>query len=62
MTTGFELRWARRKAELTTVDVAREAGFSRTKLWTIEKSASVSPDDAAAIRAAIARLTAERAA
>jgi predicted transcriptional regulator len=62
MTQGKELRSERRQRELSTVTVAKAAGFSRTKLWTIERAAEVSADDAAAIRAAIARLTAEKAA
>lgn len=62
MTTGKELRWARRKAELKATDVARESGLSRTTLWAIEKAAEVRADQADSIRAAIARLTAEKAA
>lgn len=62
MTTGKDLRWERRKAELKATDVARAAGISRTTLWTIEKSAAVEPAQEEVVRAAIARLQAERAA
>lgn len=62
MTTGKDLRIERVRADVKVQDLARAMGVSRTTLWTIEKSASPLPDQVVAVRAALARLSAERAA
>ena len=59
MATGKELRLLRFGCDLTTVQLAAEMGISRTTLWSMERAATVRPEQANAYRAAVARLMAK---
>ena len=52
-TTGKELRAARLAADVQIQVLARHYGKSRATLWVLEKSAIVTPDDAARYREAL---------
>lgn len=52
-TTGLDLRAARRRAEVTTLDLAARLGVSRATLYTWEKSAVITADQASRYRRAL---------
>lgn len=61
MATGKTLRLERIADDVLIMDVAREMGVARSTIHAIEHRFVVKPDQAAAYRAAVARLVARRA-
>lgn len=55
-TSGPTLRRERRKYEISTVDLHKAMGISRSTLYTLERAAEVEKADAARYRAALKTL------